>query len=65
MGIYKHMEIRQIEEKDIETAMKIYNSNVNFLNPYRLTFAFNQKDNNYYFKGVFFTDENKSTVDNH
>ena len=23
MGIYKHMEIRQIEEKDIETAMKI------------------------------------------
>ena len=60
---------------DDENTIREYNINFSDIgkhsaevfisNPYRLTFAFNQKDNNYYFKGVFITDKNKSTVDDH
>jgi len=43
-----------------EHSAEVYNSN-----PYRVTFAYNEVDKNYYFKGVFITDVARSTADDH
>lgn len=55
-----------IREYNVEVSdINEHSANVYKANPYRLTFAFNQKDNNYYFKGVFVSDQNKSKANDH